>query len=99
MIVRLLQLYNAEGPLEEMAEMLIDRHRVGLATGALVVADIVKAVPLVGWVIGGLATGLGCNHQTRLLGQDVKSFFSELANKEGWITRDAIVRALAEAQE
>jgi hypothetical protein len=94
MIVRLLKLFKVEEPVEPMAELLLDRYRNGWETGGLVVADVVKAIPVAGWLIGGLGTGLGCKRQTRLLGLDVQEFLCKLPRSGGLITHAAITKHL-----
>jgi hypothetical protein len=71
MVKELLRLFNVQGDLDDCAGKLVSRYRNGFATAGLVAADVVKVVPLLGWLVGGLGAGLGGRNQTRKLGKDV----------------------------
>jgi predicted GTPase/uncharacterized protein (DUF697 family) len=95
MIIELLGVFEVDGPREEIAGQFIVAVRNGWITGALVVADVTKAIPLIGWVVGGITTGVGSYFQTKDLGMAVVGILTDLAERNFPVRADQIQEVLS----
>jgi GTP-binding protein EngB required for normal cell division len=80
MLTELCVLFMRESPPSSFVDLLIDKIRDGDATKALILLDLVKMVPIVGWIIGSEGGGRATD-ETRVLGYDVRDFFLGLLRK------------------
>jgi uncharacterized protein (DUF697 family) len=64
MVTRLLALYRVEGADSHLIHDIITKLRDGAGTAGITVAEGVKLVPIVGWVVGGVFSGFGAGDHT-----------------------------------
>jgi predicted GTPase/uncharacterized protein (DUF697 family) len=95
MVRDLLELFEVEGNHKELAELFIEKLRNGWRTAGLVAADVLKVIPVVGWLAGGLGAGLGCHFQTKDLGEAVTKILTKLAKEQSRVTANQIKEELS----
>jgi hypothetical protein len=94
MVVRLLEFFEVQGDLPAAAEVLVNRYGDAKATVGLVAADIIKVIPFLGWVVGGVGGSVGCRRQTTQLGFEVKALLVRLSQAHGSLTSEDIIAAV-----
>jgi hypothetical protein len=72
MLNRIMEVFGVAGVNDSLIDLLIEKYRSGGLTAALTLFELAKVVPIVGWFLGGLGSGLSMKDQTRGLGNHVK---------------------------
>jgi uncharacterized protein (DUF697 family) len=97
MIERLFDIYHVrcEGGDQKYAiEQFIKKYRNGFETGFLLLEDVGKALPVVGWIFGGASCAIVLKVQTERLGHDVLDLLERVYKKHGHVTIGKILDEL-----